>query len=74
MLTRVMHHVGTPHKPHPVLRPVIPIENKVDDDKSEHPAPNGVGYLKHPKLIEKKVQADERAANGQAHEAIDAQL
>ncbi len=31
MFTRVMHHVGAPQKAHPMLGPVVPVKNKVDD-------------------------------------------
>ena len=58
----------------PVLGPVIPIKNKVDHHEGEDPTPHRVGHVKHTKLIEEKVQADERTAGTEAHNAVDAQL
>ena len=74
VLARVMHHVGAPDKTHTVLGPVVPVKNEIDHHKGEHPPPHRVRHFEHAELIEKEMQADQRAANGEAHEAVNAQL
>ena len=74
VLAGVVHHVRTPQKAHPVLRAVIPVENKVDRDEGQEPTPRPSGHLKHPKLIEPKVQPNQRTTDGKAHRDINTQL
>ena len=66
--------MGTPKKPHPVGSAVIPVENKVDDNKGDQPAQGSLGHLKYPEPIQKKVQANNGPAQGQPHQYVDPEL
>ena len=63
-----------PQKPHPVLSAVVAIKHKVNRDEGQKPTPRPSGHLKHPKLVQPKVESNQRTTDGKAHQDINAQL
>ena len=74
MLAGVMHYVRAPQKSYPVLSAMVAIKNKVNRDEGQEPTPRPSGDLNHPKLIEPKVQSNQRTTDGKAHRDINTQL